>query len=216
MSSIVFLVGGAIHSYQAHYFLLKKVSINGGDLVMRTAAKELLGEYINQPLLSLKLEDLSQQLELLPGIANAEIERALNKHELKIVLHKHQPLAQWKAGGMVDVFGQIYFGPHETNLPIFSAPSIRAVEVTEFYDDAINVLSKDSIAQVELSKQGEWRLFLNDGIVLRLGKERPLGKLHVYKENATALKRRFAGLRSIDLRYDKGFSIVYDQQEEQG
>lgn len=211
--SIVCFIAVVFNHYQTHYVLLKKVSLTGGTSAMHNSTKELVDDYINKPLLTISLEELAQQIELLPGIAKVHIQRIANKQSLLIELFEHKPLAQWKAGGMVDIYGQIYFGYHDRELPIFHAPSVRAVEITEFYDSVTKILAKDDIAQVELSDQGEWRLFLQNGIILRLGKDKPLTKLRTYVKNSDALISRFATLHAVDLRYDKGFSIVYDQQE---
>ena len=196
---------------------LQTVQLVGGDAHMRAQAQRLLEEEKGRNLLNLSLSDLSDRLEYLPGVNRAQISRHLLAGRLRVVLHPHQPLARWSDGGMISILGEWYDGGVADNrLPLFKGKRSRTMEMAEFYDDANRILGgRGVISQLEGVATGGWRIFLRDGVVLRLGTRQPRQKLALYARHSRALRHHFAGLQAVDLRYEKGFSVVYGEAETQ-
>lgn len=194
--------------YAKQHITIKNIVVNSDDVYLKHTADKMLAKYRHRPMLSVSLEELVAELKRLPGISEAVVGRQLNTQQLSVQVFAHQPLAQWHEGGMVDIYGHIYPAVADRRLAIFSAPSSQVTKVTEFYDIATQLLGKDAIAQVDLSAQEEWKLFLKNGVILRLGASQPLGKLRRYQRHADKLHRRFGNLKVVDLRYDKGLAII--------
>ena len=189
---------------------LREVRVGGGDAIANSKAEQQLRTLRGHNLLLLDLGYWRGQLAKLPGVADIQLRRRL-PDVLEATLIARRPLAKWSAGGVVDSRGRRYDGRTEdSRLPIFKGPDGRAASMADFYADADKILSPLSVAQLEVDDDGEWRLFLDGGVILYLGRERRRERLRRYRRHAESLQKRFARLRAVDLRYDKGFAVAAD------
>ncbi len=177
-------------------------------------ARKIAGEHAGKNLLGVDIARLRARLSRIPGVAEARLRRRL-PHTLTALLIMHEPLAQWADGGLVDVAGRRYEGGAQGWLPIFKGGEGSAAEITEFYGFAGGVLPGGEIGQVQLDGDGEWKLFLRDGAVLYLGSDSPRARLRRFARHRAALAERFAAVRSVDLRYPRGFSVVAGGEEKE-
>ena len=186
----------------------------GGAEPARAAVGRMLLQREGENLLAMDLPRLRAQILNLPGVAEATLRRRL-PDSLEVMLVARRPLASWAGGGLVDARGARYAGSVDSRLPVFSGPAERAASMADFYGDARALLaSADAeIAQLRVEDDGEWRLFLRDGVLLRLGRENRRARLRRYVRYAGELRRRFARMRAVDLRYEKGFSVSADDEE---
>ncbi|MGI9306625.1 MAG: cell division protein FtsQ/DivIB [Gammaproteobacteria bacterium] len=196
--------------------VLRDWRIDGGGDAARAEARRMVRELEGKSLLALNLNYLRARLKNLPGVAEAELRRRLPRR-LEIRLVGREPLAAWDGGGLVDVRGRRYDGAANSWLPIFRGPAERAASMADFYGAARRALSPLGavIIQLQVGEDGEWRVFLDDGLVLYLGRDNRHERLRRFARHAPRLRREFARLRAVDLRYEKGFSVVGDRTEEE-
>ncbi|MGU9951248.1 MAG: cell division protein FtsQ/DivIB [Gammaproteobacteria bacterium WSBS_2016_MAG_OTU1] len=195
---------------------LQSAQVKGGTVSAIAEARHQLQKLEGSNLLLLDLPYWREQLKRLPGVADVILRRQL-PGKLEVQLVEHRPLASWADGGLVDVMGRRYGGAVEEWLPVFKGPGGRAASMVEFYESANKILTPlgEIITQLEVDEKGEWRLFLEGGVVLYLGRERRHVRLRRYASHAFNLRDRFARLRVVDLRYEKGFAIVADAAGEE-
>lgn len=188
---------------------LREWRVEGGADAARAGAERMLERLEGENLLALDLDKVRAELENLPGVAGAKLRRLL-PDGLEVRLIPRRPLAVWGGGGLVDVRGRRYNGAAEGWLPVFRGPAGRAASMADFYGSARETLSPlgAAIVQLRVGEDGEWRVFLQDGVVLYLGREKRRLRLRRYARHARRLRREFAGLRTVDLRYEKGFSVT--------
>lgn len=188
---------------------LREWRVEGGADGARAEARRMLRALEGRNLLALNLHELRAELENLPGVAGAALRRRL-PDGLEVRLSARTPLAAWGGGGLVDVRGRRYEGAAEEWLPIFRGPAGRAASMADFYGAARQTLSplNTAIVQLQVGEDGEWRVFLQDGVVLYLGREDRRNRLRRYARHAPRLRREFSVLRAVDLRYEKGFSVI--------
>lgn len=184
------------------------IVISGGGDEVQTHARAILMEHAGSSLLAVDLHEQKQRLENLPGVARAHLQRRL-PHTLHVRLEKHQPLARWMSGGLIDIYGVRYDGSGDLSLPVFDGPPGSVQNMIALFESAQTILADyGRIKQLELSARGEWRVFLDDGIILYLGRDRPRSRMRLYARHATQLRNQFATLRGIDLRYEHGFTVI--------
>ena len=192
--------------------------IVGGAEAARAEVGRMMREMEGRSLPLLDLPQLRSQILALPGVADAHLRRRL-PDVLEVTLVPRRPLAIWAGGGLVDVRGERYNGAADSRLPVFSGPAERAAGMADFYGEARVLLAQSDaaiapIAQLRVEENGEWRMFLQNGVILRLGRENRRERLQRYVRHADELHRRFARLRAVDLRYEKGFSVFADNEEQ--
>lgn len=189
--------------------------VEGGGELARAQASEMLQEMEGVNLLRMDLVRLREQFAALPGVAEVKLRRRLPDF-LHVQLSQRRPLAVWDEGILLDVRGQTYKGASSEWLPVFAGPKERAAGMAEFYIEAQMLLTEtgSQIAQLQVDDDGQWRIFLQDGAILYLGREDRRDRLLRYARHAGELQRRFAKVRAVDLRYEKGFSVSADDEEQ--
>lgn len=201
--------------------VVRESRLSGGGVEAQAEARAMLEGIAGENLLLLDLASLRAQFRKLPGVSDARLSRIL-PDVLAVSLSARRPLANWGhagSGWLVDAQGERYRGSAPSSLlPVFSAPpgpapehdAARAAVMADFYADANAALAEagTSIAQIAVDRGGEWRVFLDSGTVLYLGRDSRLSRVRRFARHAPALLRRFEALRVIDLRYDRGFAIV--------
>ncbi|MDM5147267.1 cell division protein FtsQ/DivIB [Candidatus Persebacteraceae bacterium Df01] len=189
--------------------VIRQVRLEGGDTAVRAAANTLLRDLRGNNLLTLDMVAWRKNLLLLPAVSDVRLRRRL-PNTLEVTLMTRHPLAVWNNGGLVDDNGRRYAGQAQQWLPIFTGPAERAASMTEFYHHAVAALSPlgESIAQLQVGDDGAWQVFLDGGRVLYLGRDARQERLQRYVDNIVKVRQRFANIQVIDLRYERGFSII--------
>lgn len=189
--------------------LLRHAHIVGGSAAARAEAERMFMQLRGHNLITLDLSEWRAKLETLPSVAEARLRRRL-PDTLEAELIDRRPLAVWGAGGLVDTAGLRYAGTPSQALPIFRGPAGRSVSMSDFYGAAAELLAplNEEIAQLQVDENGEWRVFLRDGLILYLGRDNRRDRLQRYARHAGELRRQFAGMQAVDLRYERGFAVV--------
>ena len=196
----------ALLYWTAQSMVLREWQIEGGDKLARAKTEKILQQTAGDNLLWLNLNALRVNLQSLPTVANAQLYRRL-PNTLNVRLSKFYPVAAWASGGLVDARGVRYPGEVDKWLPIFQGPERRVARMLDFYESAKQILTPAVINQLHVDEDGESRVFLEGGLVLHLGRESRLLRLRRYARYAPLLRQKFARLNTVDLRYEKGFSV---------
>lgn len=161
-----------------------------------------------------RLDELQAAVAALPWVEKAEA----RKHWPDMILLRVtelQPVAHWGATRLISADSRIFAAPGAENiegLPRLAGPDDALVTVVEFYARAQKIFSGSgmTVAGVELSERGSWKLALNNGAELELGREQPEQRLQRFM---TVYPRLLAGrtgsFERVDLRYSNGFAIKW-------
>ena len=189
------------------WFFVDEVVVVGGDAGARARAKELLRPLRGKNLLWMSLrKEQAKLLAELPSAQSAALRRELPQ-TLRATLRLRAPLARFAGGGVVDGDG-VRFAGEGAGLPIFVGDAKRLPQMAAFYRRARALAPSAKVAQVEVLPRGGWRVFLQSGEVLRLGRQNTAERLARYARHAAAARARFPNLRAVDLRYPNGFALV--------
>ncbi|SEP89623.1 cell division protein FtsQ/DivIB [Nitrosomonas ureae] len=169
--------------------------------------KEIEGNFI-----SVNLTALREAFVKLPWVRDARVNREW-PHGLNVTLEEHQALAYWGSQALVNTHGEVFRVTADVDLPVFIGPNeASALEVTQQYRRFNQILAplQQQIEQVMLTQRYAWRIHLNTGTVLELGRneieERLIRYVSVYDHSIARLNQQ-ESLVYVDLRYPNGFAI---------
>lgn len=213
----VVVAGGLLWASRLPLFPLREVVIT--EPLRETRRPEIeraLNGLLRGNFFSVRPEQVRQALEQLPWVRRAEVRRQW-PGRLEIRIEEHQAVARWGEGlaQLVNSHGEVFYGATKT-LPkaVLFGPTGSAPEVLQRYRDFARVLAPTGRApqQVTLSPRLAWRIRLDDGMAIELGREQTKAPLlarlerfvEAYGEAVAARPTRPA---EADLRYPNGFAL---------
>lgn len=174
--------------------------------------REMLAPYTESGFLGADVQDLRDELESNPWVAQASVRRVW-PDVLELHLQEEQPIAHWGESALINVDGEIFEAPPrdtEQQLPRMSGPQGSEKIVQEQFAAFEQMLASTGkiIRELALSDRGSWTLIADDGLVIRLGRtqaeERLARFVRLYEQG---LSESLAQAEAIDLRYANGFSV---------
>ncbi|MDP1995765.1 MAG: cell division protein FtsQ/DivIB [Gallionella sp.] len=203
---------GATH-YAVHLpgsFPLHSVQMNAAP--QRVAAEDVLqvvrGE-VNGNFFTVDIERLRQSLEKLPWVRNVSIRREF-PDRLVVALEEHRALARWNDVALVNTHGEVFVAPSVELLPEFIGQDGDSFEVAQRYGEFRQQLAALNlqVAQLVLTPRHAWRVILNNGMTLELGREEMQQRLARFVAiYPYGLAERADSVRYVDLRYRNGFAL---------
>ena len=168
------------------------------------------------------LEAVRESLEKLPWVREARVERRW-PDTLVVSLTEHVPLARWNDDALVSAAGEVFVAADSAKLPRLSGPEESSDEVIDAYRRHQAALQSTGmrISELRLSPRRAWRIRLDNGMQLALGREQTDARLARFVElyprlfaapPAPASAQDGAAAvavvpAAVDLRYPDGFAV---------
>lgn len=177
------------------------VTRNQIDAVVRG---ELRGNFF-----TIGLERSRAAFEKLPWVRRVHVRRQW-PGRLEVTFEEHTALARWGEDGLVNTFGELFVAASDDPLPLLTGPADSSHEVAERFQRFRQTLEPTGheIAEVSLSARRAWRIRLDDGTTLELGRDLVQPRLERFVANwgeFAAVARHAATV--VDLRYPNGFAV---------
>lgn len=156
--------------------------------------------------------------EKLPWVRHVQLRRRW-PGSLDLAIEEHVAAALWKPGGedarLVNDRGEVFSAAlPDAGLPVFAGPEGGAAELLARHREFSAILAPlgRTPRSVTLSARRAWKIELDDGVVITLGRDQP-------KSPASERLRRFAAayreaaaklpapVAAADLRYPNGFAV---------
>ena len=147
--------------------------------------------------------------EKLPWVRRVSIRRHW-PNRLEVAVEEHRELARWGNSALVNSYGEVFEGASNNRLPMFDGPDGAYTEVTSYYLQFNEALSRIGryVETVRVSERRAWRLLLDDGTVIELGRAGVIARLRAYVEAyERSVARLEGGASYVDLRYANGFTV---------
>ncbi len=158
---------------------------------------------------SVNLDDARASVAKLSWVRHVDVRRAF-PDRLFVEIEEHEPLGSWGEETLINTFGEVFEAEYRGTLPRFTGPLGSEREVVDFYKrckSALAVLGLAPVA-VSLSPRRAWRVHLDNGLVLELGRDQIDDRLAVFaRAYPTALAQLSGSDGTVDLRYDGGFVL---------
>ncbi|WP_324779959.1 cell division protein FtsQ/DivIB [Thiobacillus sedimenti] len=202
------------------WFALRTIEVRTPVAHVTEAQIRLVAErQVRGTFFTVDLERVRNSLEKLPWVREARVERRW-PDALVVSLTEYVPLARWNDDALVNAAGEVFVAAVSTRLSRLAGPEGSSAEVVEAfrrYQAALAPLGM-TIAELRLSPRRAWRIHLDNGMVLALGR----AQTDVRLARFVSLYPRLFGARPgkagqppatppaplmVDLRYTDGFAV---------
>ena len=195
-------------------FPLREIVVAGAPVhTSRDAIERAIEGRLRGNFFAVDLAEVRAGLEQLPWVRRVQVRR-LWPDRLEVTLAEHVPLARWDAGGLVNLQGERFAGSGGDGLPGFAGPDGSEADVTRRFRAFVQILAPLGVApeRVVLTPRHAWRVRLNDGLAIELGRDAPgdpvearLSRLvEAYPQSLARMARK---PEYVDLRYPNGFAL---------
>ncbi len=191
-------------------FALHKVDVAAPVVHVTEAQVKLVADrHVRGNYFTVDLEQLRSAFEKLPWVREARVTRRW-PDTLVVAFTEHVPLARWNDAALLNQQGEVFAAALDAHLPQLRGPENSSGEVAQTYVAYQKQLATvgRSISELQLSPRRAWRLRLDGGTEIMLG-----------RTDAATRLTRFTGLYPklfadphqgpvyVDLRYADGFAV---------
>lgn len=193
-----------------------------GDVAHQNAVtfRAQLASRLSGSFLTLDLQQVKQLFEDVPWVRQAVVQRTF-PNRLTVTLQEHQAVAWWgESGGteLVNQQGEVFEAtpdePAAEGWPELVGPPGQSQQVHALYLQ-LSPLFKPldhEVQRLELNSRGSWKLKLDNGTQIELGRgdaDELLRRAQTYASSVTQLTQRYSGrdVESADLRYPNGYAV---------
>lgn len=193
------------------------VSHNNALTLRANVAPRLAGTFF-----SIDLGRVRAAFEAVPWVRHAVVRREF-PNKLQVTLQEHQAVAYWGVDGelrLINSHGEVFEANvdevEQDELPRLNGPEGQGAEVLAMYRQLQPLFTPMDLPvdELELSSGGSWRLGLDSGATIELGRGSGadiLARVQRFLKTLTQVTSRYArhpnALESADLRHDNGYAI---------
>ena len=214
--------------YSPQVLLLKpdQIEVNGNHIVAREDVQKLFMRDRNHSVLSIPLDARRRDIEELPWVESASIQRIL-PNRLKVFITERTPIAFFRNGTeltLIDAHGVLLDRPEgeDFHFPIVTGLSEslpraerekRMETYQEFMKDAdlVKPGSTDNISEIDLSSPRDLRVVLSGlggkmddrAVTVHFGQSDFTGKYRMLVENFAQWQANYGTVHAIDLQYSR-------------
>ena len=215
------LAYGAISWVAAQpWFALRNIEVKTPVAHVTEAQIRLVAErQVRGTFFTVDLERVRASLEKLPWVREARVERRW-PDTLVVSLIEHAPLARWNDDALVSETGAVFGAAMSARLPRLVGPEDSSAEVVAAYRRQQAMLAPLGmrIDELRLTPRRAWRIRLDNGMTLALGREQTDARLarfvalypRLFGAQPAAAGHSAAAPRTpttVDLRYPDGFAL---------
>ncbi len=208
------LAWGGERLMQPDFMPLRAVKVEGRFIHVTAAEiRALMKPFAKQGFVYVDTGEVRKRVETLPWVKVATVRR-LWPDSLQIVVEEQRAVARWRAGGLINPEGELFTPPpatHPSGLPLFEGPAEMQKTMLQRYWQMQRILAplNFSVVRLELDTRGAWRLGLDSGLVLVLGRqEKSHERLQRFVRTYNGvLAARAEQIEQVDLRYTNGFAV---------
>lgn len=216
--SLIGLLAGVVAKLRDPYTLpIRAVQIEG-ELrhLNRARLEQVAAPVVSGGFFSVDLRAVQEALAGLPWVYRVGVRRQW-PDRLVVAVEEQRPVAQWGESALVNPYGELFHPPREEfpqGLPVLRGPEGKSRELLKEYAALAERLAPLGLRVVMLEENERlaWRLRLDNGIEVALGREQRAERLARFERvYAAALADRAAQIAAVDLRYTNGLAVAWRQ-----
>jgi cell division protein FtsQ len=171
-----------------------------------------VAEALEAGFMTVDLGSLRERVQQLDWVDRANVGRQW-PDTLIVRVTEHQAAARWGESGLLNVRGELFTAHSQhtfPELPRLVGPPGSERDVARRYLAVRGKLTEADLAleSLELDERGSWRLMLDGGQEVRLGRRDIDGRLYRFFDVvAPALAAELPRIEYVDLRYTNGFAV---------
>lgn len=165
-----------------------------------------------------RLDRVREHVEALPWVARAEVSRQW-PDALYIRIVEHRPVARWNENRLFSDRGEVFEVSGSQSMQGMTrlrGPDARSQDVLERWQvlrRKFGYVGRD-ITELVLDERGAWRVELDNGVELVLGRQSVEQRVDRYLRSLPALSDLGAPIQSVDLRYTNGLAVRFAAADE--
>ena len=220
--SLMLLAAGAWWVLRQPFFPLSGIKVDGevthnNAVTLRAnVAPQLAGNFF-----TVDLSRARTAFESVPWVRKAVVRREF-PNKLRVTLTEHQPVAHWgdeAESKLINGFGEVFeanVAEVDDDLPHLDGPAEQAGQVLGMYR-VLSPLFQPydlSIDALSLSSRGSWRVTLDTGATVELGRgqgEEVVARTQRFLRTVTPVAgqygRTIAAVEGADLRHNEGYAL---------
>ena len=210
LGALLAFIAMAAFVIQLPIFPLREIRLDASPVhVTRGEIERGVRGVIRGNFFTLDLEAIRDAFSRLPWVRGVELRRRW-PDLLEVTLEEHVPLARWASKALVNTHGELFRATFDGPLPSFVGPEGAAKEMAiqyEYFRRGLSSIGQRPV-QILVSPRRAWRLTLESGLVLELGREQIEARLArfigAYERTVATLDHE---VRHVDLRYANGFAV---------
>jgi cell division protein FtsQ len=196
---------------------ITSISIEGRfHYLSQQKVQALVAERVSANFLQLDMTALKNSMEQNPWIDTVSIARQW-PDRLLVRVEEQQPIARWGNDAFMNMRGDIVEVVDNSvldHLPLLHGGDRYAREVMHKYVQIARLISTAELTlnEVHLDETRSWTLQLENGTIIRIGREQVFEKLQrLLDVYPTELAAKMNRIDTIDLRYDNGFAVAWNK-----
>ena len=204
------LVAGGYWLAHSPWFPVRVIRIDGTlkhvtpEQLKLVAESELRGTFF-----TLNLDATRETFEKLPWVRQAVVRRQW-PDRLDIVIEEYEAAARWKHAGLLSTQGEWFDAATSESMPVVDGPGGSEPDLAQALERFGQTLQPAGlkIAELVLSDRRAWRMKLDNGLELELGRDEVGPRLDrfvaIWRQELSRLPYR---MEYVDLRYPNGFAV---------
>lgn len=221
LAGITLVGAAAAWAVRGAQFPLRAVQVDGDlqrnsvSTIRANAMPRLTGNFF-----SIDLERSRAAFESVPWVRRAVVRRVW-PDRLAVQLEEHRAVALWKSADdnnrLVNTFGEVFeanLGDVEDDaLPLLAGPDGSAPRILQMLHELQPLFAQHDrlVESLALSGRGSWRVDLDGGVPIELGRgsdTEVLARARRFVETLPEVRRHFrAPLLAADLRHPEGYAL---------
>lgn len=205
-----------IKNLEATLFPIKYIRVSGQfQNVDRDQIRKLLKPIVNAGFFSADLQAIQSAVVAITWVDTAEIRRVW-PDIIAVKIYEQQAAARWQQQSLLNTRGEIFTPVNVelfTGLPAINSSSGQAHKLFEIMNKITQGLNTKNLAltQLQVTERQSWKVTLSNGIKLQLGRTQPMQKFWQFLKILPILGAgKIALIKTIDMRYPNGFSILWN------
>ena len=210
LGALLALVAVIAFTLSLPVFPLREIQLESAPVhVTRDEIERRMKGAIRGNFFTLDLESVRTSFMAIPWVRNVELRRHW-PGRLQVALEEHVPLARWAPAALINTHGEVFEARYTGALPVFAGPEGAAKEMAiqyEFFRRGLSLIGHQP-AELLVSPRRAWRLKLESGITLELGREHIEARFNRFVATyESTLQTLDQAVQYVDLRYANGFAV---------
>lgn len=220
----ILLIWGALLALQRlPVFPLRQLVVSAAPRhVSRAQIEQAAGTALGGNFFTINLAEAHATFAGLPWVRNVELRRRW-PDTIELHIEEHEAVARWTPldgeSRLVNRQGEVFVASSDESLPNFNGPDTSASRMLSRFDEFNGRLQRidKHLVAMQLSSRDAWRLRLNDGLIIDLGRDQQNDSLNQrltrFVEGYAKLRQRMQfAFNSVDMRYPNGFVVRTERQ----
>lgn len=217
---IFFSSRSLLQDTMAEFAPIKYVQVEGVfQYIDKRAIQKKIDPLAQLGYFSANLQEIQRSVKNLPWTDNVQVQR-IWPDGLKLRIYEQQPVVRWQADHLLSVHGDI-FKPTNIDkfqvLPLLDTPIDQRHELLQVMEGlGVSLLDQGlHLIEFSVSHRQSWRLVMENGLIIQLGRLDPLQKFTQLMQTFMVLGyEKVEKISYLDMRYPNGYAVQWRKNEQ--